>query len=84
VIILSNTSTIQVSKEIKRKLDAFKEYKKESYAEVIQKLVDKVKEDEESEMELSEETLKDLKEAEEDIRKGRVYTSKQIKKELGL
>jgi len=38
----------------------------------------------ESEMELSEETLRDFKEAEEDIRKGRVYSSKQIKKELGL
>ncbi len=35
-------------------------------------------------MELSKETLRDLKEAEEDIRKGRVYSTKQLKKELGL
>ncbi len=81
---MADTTTIQVSKDIKRELNAFKDYKKESYAEVIKKLIDKVKEDEESEMELSEETLKDLKEAEDDIRKGRVYSSKQLKKRLGL
>lgn len=38
----------------------------------------------EAKMGLNEETLNGLKEAEEDIKKGRVYTTAQIKKELGL
>jgi len=81
---VSDSTTIQVSKEIKKELNAFKDYERESYAEVISKLIAIVKEDEESEMELSKETLKGIKEAEEDIKKGRVYTTKQLKKELGL
>ncbi len=81
---MSDSTTIQVSKEIKKELNAFKDYERESYAEVISKLIAIVKEDEESEMELSKETLKGIKEAEEDIKKGRVYTTKQLKKELGL
>ncbi|MFH1695924.1 MAG: hypothetical protein ABH850_05890 [Candidatus Micrarchaeota archaeon] len=40
--------------------------------------------DEESKMELSEEILKGIKEAEEDIRKGRVYPTKELKKRLGF
>jgi len=38
----------------------------------------------EAKMRLSKETLKGLKEAKEDIKKGRIYTTAQIKKELGL
>lgn len=79
-----NTTTIQVSNKVKKELDGFKEHPRETYAEVISKLIRTAKEDEESKMELSEETLKGLKEAEEDIKKGRVYTTAQLKKELGL
>lgn len=79
-----NTTTIQVSNKVKRELEGFKDYPRETYAEVIKKLIEIAKEDEESKMELSEETLKGLKEAEEDIKKGRVYTTAQVKKELGL
>ena len=35
-------------------------------------------------MELSEETKRDIAEAREDIKKGRVYTLDQVKKEAGL
>lgn len=84
VIIMSSTTTIQIPKKVKKDLDSFKEYPRETYADVIERLLALVKADEESELELSEETLKDIAEAEEDIRKGRVFSSEQIKKELGF
>lgn len=81
---MSATTTIQVSNKLKDELESFKEHERETYADVIRKLIELAKEDEEAEMELSEETLRGVKEAKEDIRKGRVYTTAQIKKELGL
>jgi len=84
VIILNDTTTIQVPSKLKKDLDSFKDYARETYAEVIEKLIASVKEDEEAEMELSTETLKGIEEAKGDIRKGRVYTTSQMKKELGL
>jgi hypothetical protein len=84
VIILSATTTIQIPNKIKNELDGFKDYARETYAEVISKLIDFAREEEESEMKLSEETLRGIKEAKEDIRKGRVYSTAQLKKELGL
>ena len=78
------TTTVQVSTKLKKELDGFKEHKRETYAEVIGKLIEKAKEDEELELELSEETAIGAVEAKEDIRKGRVYSTKQLKKELGL
>ena len=84
MIIVDDSTTIQISKKMKKQLDAFKGHQRETYEDVIGRLVTIAKEDEEAELELSEETLKGLKEAEEDIKKGRVYTTAQVKKELGL
>ncbi|MDD5148534.1 MAG: hypothetical protein PHH08_03665 [Candidatus ainarchaeum sp.] len=81
---MANTTTIQISNVLKKDLDSFKDYERETYAEVIDKLILIAKENEESKLELSEETLAGVKEAREDIAKGRVYTSSQLKKELGL
>ena len=84
VIILIGHTTIQVSSKLKRELDSFKEYARETYAEVIGRLVEQAREDEESRLELSEETVKDIQEAREDLRKGRVKTSRMVRKALGL
>jgi len=81
---MDRTTTILVSRDLKDELDSFKEYDRETYAEVIKKLIRIVKEADESKLELSNETLKAIEEAREDIKKGRVYTSKQLSKELGL
>ena len=70
-------TTIQISSELKKELSTLKMYDKESYEEVIWDLI-------EDSLELSEEAKADLKEAEEDVREGRVYTLDQVKKELGL
>jgi predicted transcriptional regulator len=70
-------STIQVSKELMEALKDRKMYDKESYEAVIWDLL-------EDTMELSKETKKHIKLAEEDIKAGRVYAHEKVKKELGL
>ena len=71
------TTTIQISEELQSKLTHRKMFDRETYEEVIWDLL-------EDTMELSEETKKDIAEAREDIKKGRVYTLDQVKKEAGL
>jgi len=70
-------TTIQISKELLSKLKERKLYDKESYEEVIWDAL-------EDSMELSEETKKRIKLAEEDVKAGRVYTLEHVKKELGI
>jgi len=70
-------TTIQVSSELIQKLKSRKTHGKESYEEVIWDLL-------EDTMELSEETKKNIKQAEEDYKNGKFYTHEQIKKEFGL
>ena len=70
-------TTIQISEKLQNKLKEKKLFDKESYEEIIWGLI-------EDSMELSEETKKDMAKSREDIRKGRVYTLEQVKKELNL
>ena len=70
-------TTISVSQELLSKLKERKMYDKESYEEVIWDAL-------EDSMELSEETKKRIKKAEEDIKAGRVYSLEDVKKELGI
>jgi len=71
------TTTIQISKELQKKLEAKKMFEKESYEEVIFNLL-------EDTMELSEETKKNIEQSRTDIKAGRVYTLEQIKREFRL
>ena len=70
-------TTIQVSERLVQKLKNRKLHDKESYEEVIWDLL-------EDTMELSEQTKRNIKQSEKDIKEGRVYTHEQVKKELGL
>ena len=70
-------TTIQISEELQQELTKKKMFERETYEEVIWDLL-------EDTMELSEETKRNIAEAEKDIKEGRVYTHEQIKKELGL
>ena len=70
-------TTIQVSNDLLEELKNRKMYAKESYEEVIWDLI-------EDTMELSEETKRNIKEAEADIKAGRTVSLEQVKKELGL
>jgi len=71
------TTTIQISKTLQKELEERKLIDNESYEEVIKDLL-------EDTMELSEETKKEIAQAKEDIKEGRVFTLEQIKKEFGL
>ena len=70
-------TTISVSQELLSKLKERKMYDKESYEEVIWDAL-------EDSMELSDETKKRIKLAEEDIKAGKVYSLEDVKKELGI
>ena len=69
------STTIQVSQDLVQVLKGRKLYDKESYEEVIWDLV-------EDTMALSEETMTLLKQAEEDIKEGRVFTHEEVKADI--
>jgi predicted CopG family antitoxin len=71
------TTTIQISKSLLEDLKSRKMYDKESYEDVIRDLL-------EDSMELSEETLANIKKSEADIKACRVHTLAEVKKDLGL
>ncbi|MBN1792477.1 hypothetical protein JW826_02225 [Candidatus Woesearchaeota archaeon] len=76
-------TTIKLHLETKAQLDGFRQYKNESYDEVIRKLIyvaKKVK----KEPRLSQKTIKDIEEARARMAKGEYYTLDEVKKRLGL
>lgn len=73
-------TTIQISKELLEKLKIMKIHNKESYEDLIWDLI-------EDRMEFSEETKKNIKEYEKDIKEGRTdkFTSlEKVKEELKI
>jgi len=65
------TTTIQISKDLLKDLKSRKMYDKESYEDLIRDLL-------EDTMELSEQSLENIKKSEEDIKKGRVKTLAEV------
>lgn len=73
-------TTIQLEEKVKEKLDEMKLHPRETYSKVIERLVeDNVVEDE-----LSPETIKNIEKSLDDIKKGRTYSMKEVKKKLGI
>ena len=70
-------TTIQISENLKKKLQIKKLYDQETYEEVIWDLL-------EDSMELSKETLAAIRSSENEIKTGKVHTLDQVKKELKL
>ncbi len=73
-------TTIQLQPEVKASLDQLKKHPRESYNDVISRLV-KCQVDEDP---LSQEAIDGIEEALEDIRKGRVHSEEEIRKEFGV
>ena len=73
-------TTIQLDEKTKHKLEEFKSYTRETYNDVIERLI-RSKEEEE---ELSTGTIKNIESSLDDIKKGRLYSTSQVKKKLGL
>ncbi|MFH1127739.1 MAG: hypothetical protein ABIG84_01610 [archaeon] len=78
-----SATTIKIHEDTKMQLDAFREYKNESYDEVIKKVVFIAKSSKE-EPQLSKDTIEAIEKARERIRKGNFLTEEQAKRRLGL
>jgi hypothetical protein len=76
-------TTIRLNKITKEQLDLFKQYKNESYDELLRKLIYLVNLCE-KDPKLSQKTLFEIKEARKRIKKGEFYTEDEAKKILGL
>ncbi len=74
------TTTIQITRTLKKKLEGLKVYPNETMDHVIERLTES-KMDREP---LSAEEIKEIEEGLVDIKAGRTYTTKQLKKELGI
>jgi len=70
-------TTIQISEELQTELSKRKLFDRETYEEVIMGLI-------EDTMELSAETKKEIAQAREEYKKGKVYTLEEVKKRHGL
>ncbi|HQD25195.1 MULTISPECIES: hypothetical protein [Methanoculleus] len=75
-----SATTVWITPENKSRLEALKRHPKESYNDVIARLLDMAIDDEP----LSEEAIRGIEEALEDIRAGRLYSEDEIKKEFGV
>ncbi len=76
-------TTIRLNQVTKTELDSFKQYKSESYDELVRKLIYLAKLVE-KEPRLGQKALMEIKEARERIKKGEFYTEDEAKKILGL
>ncbi len=77
------TTTIKVHDDTKNQLDKFREYKNESYDEVLKKVMF-IAENMKENPELSKETVEAIEKARERIKRGNFLTEKEAKDRLGL
>ena len=75
--IITMDTTIQVSKNLVKKLKSLKLSEKESYEDLIWDLI-------EDRMELSEQTKNNIEKSKRDIKKGKIHKWEEVKKELNL
>ncbi len=76
-------TTIRLNQVTKEQLNTFKQYKSESYDELVRKLIHLAKMCEKN-PELSQKTILEIREARERIKRGDFYTETEAKKILGL
>jgi len=73
-------TTIYIREDLKGRLNSLKQNPKESYNDVIERLVSRAVDDEP----LSEEAIKGLEEALDEIRQGRLISEEEIMKKYGV
>ena len=76
-------TTIRLNPRTKSELDMFRQYRNESYDELVRKLIHLAKLCE-NKPKLSQKTIQEIKQARENIKKGEFYTEEEAKKILGL
>ena len=80
---IMKATTIKVHEDTKTELDTFREYKNETYDEVIRKVVFIAK-NVKNEPELSRETVEAIERARERMRKGKFLTEEEARNRLNL
>ena len=78
-----NATTIKIHQDTKAEIDQFREYRNESYDEVIKKLIFIVKSIK-KDPELSKETINAIEQARKRMKQGHFLTEEEAKKRLGL
>jgi len=78
-----SATTIKIHEDTKMEIDRFREYKNESYDEVLKKLVYIAKKAK-SEPGLSQETVEAIEKARERIKSGNFLTEEDARKRLGF
>ena len=78
-----DATTIKIYEETKQRLDQFREYKNESYDEVIRKMIYIAKKAR-TEPELSKEAVLAIEDARKRIKSGKFVTEKEARKRLGF
>ena len=73
-------TTIQLENKTRTRLEKMKMFSRESYNDVIKRLINIAENDED----LGVESIKAIEKSLDDIKKGRIYPLKQVEKELGL
>ena len=76
-------TTIRLNQKTKTELDKFKQYKSESYDELVRKLIYLARMCE-KDAKISQKIIKEIREARERIKKGEFYTEDEAKKILGM
>lgn len=76
-------TTLKIHSKTKEELDKFREYKNESYDEVIQKMI-YIAKTSKKQPELSRKAIQDIEKARERIKKGQYLTEKEARERLGL
>lgn len=76
-------TTIKLNRKTKEQLDSFKQYKNESYDELVRKLIYIAKTCEEK-PKLSQKAIEEIREARKRIKEGKFYTEKEAKEILGV
>jgi predicted transcriptional regulator len=77
---MTAATTIKVDLELKENLDKLKLFPRETYNEVVSRLVDMAYDQEP----LSDETINRIEEALEDLKRGKYYTQEEVEAEMGL
>lgn len=72
-------TTIQINGETLERLKMFKQYEREPYDFVLNKLLDEAEEET-----FSDEEIEEIKEALDEVKRGEVYPIEVVAKELGV
>jgi len=71
------STTIQISDDVKNTLDKMKMLERETYNDIIERML-------EDDLELNETTKKEIEEARKRIKAGKFYTQEEVERRLGI